>query len=158
MHSLPQNYQKIYAEPYRISEIMENNINNVEYCISNNILQKRLSVLDICYPNSTRSCCFTKAYGRYLEGTGSVFCEESKEKVQLLMEHINSLNTESEEFLNCVEELRLRFFTPREICRLMGFPESFTFPDSISKKQRYMLLGNSINVKVVSQLIKILMD
>lgn len=158
MHNLPHNYQKIYSEPFRISEIIENDTNVEEYHIPNNILQKRLSVLDICYPHSRRSCCFTKAYGRYLEGTGSVFCEENEDKVQSAMEHINNFNTDSEEFLKCVEKLRLRFFTPREICRLMGFPESFTFPEYITKKQRYMLLGNSINVKVVSELIKILAD
>lgn len=158
MRNLPPNFKKIYAEPYRISEIIENDIDIENYRIPTNVLQKRLSILDICYPSSTRSCCFTKAYGRYLEGTGSVFCEENEEKVQSVMEHIKNLNTESKEFLKCVEKLRLRFFTPREICRLMGFPETFTFPESISKKQRYMLLGNSVNVKVVSELIKILVD
>ena len=33
-------------------------------------LSKRAELLDIVNPNSRKSCCFTKAYGRYAEGTG----------------------------------------------------------------------------------------
>lgn len=50
----------------------------------------------------------------------------------------------------------LRYFTPREICRLMCFPEEFTFPEYITDKQKYRLLGNSINIYVVSRLIFLL--
>jgi len=40
----------------------------------------------------------------------------------------------------------------------MCFPESFTFPNTLSLKQQYKLLGNSLNCKVVSALIKYLLS
>lgn len=42
----------------------------------------------------------------------------------------------------------------------MGFPileGKFSFPATTSLKQRYRVLGNSINVKVVSQLVQYLL-
>lgn len=33
------------------------------------------------------------------------------------------------------------------------FPASFEFPDSISTIQRYKMLGNSLNVYIISQLL-----
>lgn len=120
------------------------------------MLQKAVKLVDVCYSNSSRSCCFTKAYGRYLEGTGSVYCPKSEEFVQAVYNELSNLSTDSEQYLNCLRKLEFRFFTPREVCRLMSFPESFDFPVGISKRQKYMLLGNSVNITVVAQLIKIL--
>jgi len=50
----------------------------------------------------------------------------------------------------------MRYFTPREVARLMGFPEApeFTFPDSCANILCYRLLGNSLNVTVVSTLLE----
>ena len=59
-------------------------------------------------------------------------------------------------------EQNLRYFSGTEVGRLMGFPisqnpdqenrkESFSFPDSISLKQQWKLLGNSLNVRVASK-------
>ena len=53
---------------------------------------------------------------------------------------------------------RLRYFTAREISRLMGFPDSFTFPPATSLKQQRRLLGNSLNVKVVAALMQYLLS
>ena len=52
--------------------------------------------------------------------------------------------------------LRLRYFTPREVANLMGFPVEFGFPETTSIKQRYRTLGNSINVALVAQLMRLL--
>ena len=43
----------------------------------------------------------------------------------------------------------LRYFTARELLNLFGFPADYAFPSSISKKKRYELIGNSVNVTVV---------
>ena len=59
---------------------------------------------------------------------------------------------------NPLLRLRLRYFTPREIANLMSFPETMQFPGEISTKQYFKLLGNSLNVLVVSELLKILMS
>lgn len=87
-----------------------------------------------------------------MEGTGSVFCNLSDEEYQKRIIEINN-NLED---LELKRSLKLRFFTPREISRLMSFPAEFNFPDSITTKQRYQLLGNSINVAVVGKLITLL--
>lgn len=138
----------------QISSILENGINDEEYLLGDKILHRHGMVLDICYEMSRKSCCFTKAYGRYVEGTGSVFCGKSEEKLNEI--YGACFGATEEEHLEKMRSLRLRFFTPREVCRLMCFPETFTFPNDISNKQKYMLLGNSINIKIVAELIKIL--
>lgn len=48
--------------------------------------------------------------------------------------------------------LELRYFSPREISRLMGFPEAFKFPAQSTLKQCRNVLGNSLNVQVVGVL------
>lgn len=59
--------------------------------------------------------------------------------------------------------LRLRYFSPSELLRLLDFvkPElkkEFLWPDNISRKSRYRLIGNSVNVRVVAALIGWLCD
>ncbi|XP_017782245.1 PREDICTED: tRNA (cytosine(38)-C(5))-methyltransferase [Nicrophorus vespilloides] len=135
-----------FPKPFEIVDVLENGDVVEEYRLSEKVLNKRGNILDICYGHSTRSCCFTKAYGRYIEGTGSVYCPKSE------AETAEVYNAESKDLLS----LKMRFFTPREVCRLMAFPETFAFPASTTKKQMFNLLGNSVNVKVVSELIKVL--
>uniref|UniRef100_A0AAQ4RJB6 tRNA (cytosine(38)-C(5))-methyltransferase n=1 Tax=Gasterosteus aculeatus aculeatus TaxID=481459 RepID=A0AAQ4RJB6_GASAC len=53
-------------------------------------------------------------------------------------------------------KLKLRYFSPREVANLMGFPQSFSFPQQISTKQQYRVLGNSLNVVVVARLLRLL--
>lgn len=143
-------------EIFPLSNILEKEVDFEIYKIPEKVLQKRVAVLDICYSNSRRSCCFTKAYGRYLDGTGSVFSENSEEKDLEVLNKLTELELSCEQRLQLIRTLKLRFFTPKEICRLMCFPENFSFPESINVRQRYMLLGNSVNVRVVSELIKLL--
>ena len=52
-----------------------------------------------------------------------------------------------------LSELKLRYFTTREISNLLGFPSEFSFPEHLTLKQKYKVLGNSLNVTVVSLLI-----
>lgn len=143
-------------ETFALSNILEKSIDFETYKIPEKVLEKRVAVLDICYSNCRRSCCFTKAYGRYLDGTGSVFSENNKEFDKRVVDQLTDSELSPEQRVELVRSLRLRFFTPREISMLMCFPESFSFPENVSRKQRYMLLGNSVNVKVVSELIKVL--
>ncbi|GJQ73469.1 Mt2 [Trypoxylus dichotomus] len=109
-----------------ISEFLENDLDVVPYLLPEKVLRKYAAILDICFSHSVRSCCFTKAY-----------------------------DPDSEEFVYQLRKLNLRFFTPTEVARLMCFPGNFNFP-KISNKQKYMLLGNSVNIKVVAELIKLL--
>jgi tRNA (cytosine38-C5)-methyltransferase len=57
--------------------------------------------------------------------------------------------------------LQLRYFTPEELLRLfcfegVGSSSTFRWPDSISTKTKYRLIGNSVNVLVVTALIEYL--
>ena len=66
--------------------------------------------------------------------------------------------SEDEAKLAVLRPLKIRFFTPREVARLMGFPEeeAFSFPQDSTRIQNYRVLGNSLNVKVVAFLLGLL--
>ncbi|XP_049951686.1 tRNA (cytosine(38)-C(5))-methyltransferase isoform X1 [Schistocerca serialis cubense] len=143
---------------FSLSHILEKeNADNLSsFKLPNNILLKYACALDIVFPLSKHSCCFTKAYGHYVVGTGSVLSSESTEYVLSVAEKIKSHECESEQCLDLLHSLQLRYFTPLEIARLMCFPPDFSFPIIVNRKQRYRLLGNSVNVHVVSVLITLL--
>ena len=86
---------------------------------------------------------------RYCEGTGSVIQSEGT---------VDNFTKAYRDFVDkedveCLKPLKLRYFTPREISRLLGFPSSLSFPNNVTVKQQYKVLGNSLNVTVVSLLI-----
>lgn len=99
---------------------------------------------DVVHPCKTRSTTFTKAYGSdYIIGTGSFLQTRRLDLTEYAKDDPEVLST-----------LGLRFFDPKEVARLHAFPETFEFPDSVSRTQRYRLLGNSMNVKVVAVLLR----
>lgn len=149
--SLP-NFKSFPEPPPIASYIDKVDLQNENRLLLPDVLKKRFQILDIRTAESINSMCFTKSYGRYLEGTGSVYCPMNRDD---MVERI-SLIEQTEENLEMKKSLRLRFFSPQEISRLMSFPLSFNFPETISERQRYQLLGNSINVAVVSELIKLM--
>ncbi|XP_054262116.1 tRNA (cytosine(38)-C(5))-methyltransferase [Macrosteles quadrilineatus] len=123
-----------------------------DHLLTEDLVKKRLRVMDVVCKDADKTCCFTKAYGRYVEGTGSVFCPLAREVLQKLVT-VKSQDVDDA----TIRSLNLRYFTPREVARLMSFPdERFTFPPNITRQQRYKLLGNSVNVKVVALLLNIL--
>ncbi|CAK9802264.1 tRNA (cytosine(38)-C(5))-methyltransferase [Anthophora plagiata] len=140
---------------YTLQNILEN-VEDSQYLIPRKLLQKRAWLLDIRTSQSDGSCCFTKAYAHYIEGTGSVYCPYSEEIIKEAFLEVSKYDKQSLEVSEILEKLKLRYFTPKEVCRLMCFPEEFTFPEHITWKQKYRLLGNSINVHVVSRLIFLL--
>ncbi|CAH2981451.1 unnamed protein product [Chilo suppressalis] len=147
---------KQYDEPFTLDEILEVDVSD-KFLLKDKFL-KRGNILDICYRDCRRSCCFTKAYSHYLEGTGSVVTEANRDIVQKCYELANNTEVGSDEFIKALKGIKLRFFTPKEILLLMAFPKNYVFPDTITLKQCYRLLGNSVNVKVISELIKILFE
>lgn len=126
---------------------------NEEYLLKSDILLRFHSIMDIVYYDSTCSCCFTKAYSKYVEGTGSVLTEYSKKECEDIFREIN-ICVNNDEKLRLLMKLKLQYFSPKEVSNLMMFPESFEFPDSTTLKQKYQLLGNSVNVYVISILMK----
>lgn len=129
---------------------------NTEYLLSDEILTKRANLLDITHFTSTNTRCFTKAYTHYAEGTGSIFCPMTEKYLKDIFNEIQNNSLSEEEKLVKLKSLTLRYFTPAEVAKLMCFPENFTFPSEMTNKQRYRVLGNSINVAIVGNLIEIL--
>ncbi|XP_011866907.1 PREDICTED: tRNA (cytosine(38)-C(5))-methyltransferase [Vollenhovia emeryi] len=166
LDSLPKSRHSVLAEKrgkinprsgrlcYTLASILER-VEDPRYLLPPEVLQKRSQVLDIRTSESSGSCCFTKGYGHYVEGTGSVYCPFTDETVLLRYNEVGR-ETDSDEKTRILADLKLRFFSPKEVCRLMCFPEDFQFPEHITDRQRYRLLGNSINVHVVGRLIHLL--
>lgn len=140
---------------YTLANILED-VEEPQYLIPTKLLAKRAWLLDIRTSQCNGSCCFTKAYGHYVEGTGSVYCPFSEEIMKETFLQASKYERQSLEVSEILAKLKLRYFTPREVCRLMCFPEEFIFPEHMTRKQKYRLLGNSINVHVVSKLIFLL--
>lgn len=78
--------------------------------------------LDLVEPGDHRSACFIGGYGRRFVGGGS--------------------------FLKTARGIRR--FSPSEVARLLGLPEAFRFPDTLSLEVRYRLLGNGLSIPVAA--------
>uniref|UniRef100_A0A8C5HAL9 tRNA (cytosine(38)-C(5))-methyltransferase n=1 Tax=Gouania willdenowi TaxID=441366 RepID=A0A8C5HAL9_GOUWI len=135
-----------------LEPLMEEHIS--QYLLSPKTLLRYALLLDIVQPTCRRSICFTKNYGRYIEGTGSVLQCCPDNTIDAAFTGFDQCS--DEEKLQRLSKLQLRYFTPREVSNLMGFPPSFNFPKQISKIQQYRVLGNSLNVVVVSKLLQLL--
>ena len=125
------------------------------YLVPDKILQKYAIAMDIVQPSSTHSCCFTKAYGNYALGTGSVLQHSlDSDELAKAFEEYSKLQGEGkiEEAVECLRKLNLRYFAPKEVANLMCFPAEFDFPSSLSRTQCYKVMGNSLNVHVVAVL------
>ncbi|XP_061160606.1 tRNA (cytosine(38)-C(5))-methyltransferase isoform X1 [Syngnathus typhle] len=122
-----------------------------QYLVPSYVLLRYALILDIVKPICRRSICFTKGYGRYVEGTGSILQCDLETEIESVFKNLDQFS--EEEKLQQLQGLKLRYFTPREVANIMGFPKSFSFPDQIPTRQRYKLLGNSLNVVVVTRLL-----
>ncbi|XP_035269850.1 tRNA (cytosine(38)-C(5))-methyltransferase [Anguilla anguilla] len=125
-----------------------------QYLLPPKTLLRYALLMDIVRPSCRRSVCFTKGYGHYVEGTGSVLQSCTDAQVETAFAALDSLTDEQK--LLQLSQLRLRYFSPREIANLMGFPSHFSFPENTTIKQRYRVLGNSLNVHVVARLIALM--
>ncbi|XP_058059158.1 tRNA (cytosine(38)-C(5))-methyltransferase [Anopheles bellator] len=143
----------VAVQPVNIGEITKDSEATESYLLKEVTLKRHLQIMDICTSESTNSMCFTKAYTHYAEGTGSVFSPLSKQEFDNIYQSATKA-VEDDEKLELLRTLRVRYFTPQEVAKLMSFPEYFCFPDSVTLKQQWKLLGNSVNVHVVSFLLE----
>lgn len=108
---------------------------------------------DTVTPDDTRSACFTHSYGTFIRGTGSVLYTgpaHHYDRLQLQSPQDRVFDASWKEGLNL--EQHLRYFSGREMAKLMGFVDTFSFPDDCGPKQQRKLLGNSLNVRVAARL------
>ena len=126
--------------------------------ISADVLKKYAPALDIVSPMSTHSCCFTRGYGNYAVGTGSVLQHETSEDFHRAFRAFTEKKKAGvlDEAVQHLIPLGLRYFAPREVANLMCFPLDFSIPSTVTVRQSYKVLGNSLNVLVVSVLLKYL--
>ncbi len=95
-----------------------------------------------CYVDSF----LIKSYGRFMEGTGSIL---------LMKQDVDRNQSNSDEYV--INHGDVRFLDAKEIANLHCFPRAFEFPAELSQLQKYRLIGNSLNVLIVSVLIKLLL-
>jgi tRNA (cytosine38-C5)-methyltransferase len=143
--------------------------------------------LDVVAPSSATCQCFTSGYGRTVFG-GSVlaseafarrycvpvvekdggpafegrfrvrrdFAAEAAEAAERGGEGAKGLGCSHEEDED--EDVWLRYFSPREIANLHGLDERFALPEALTRRQLYRVLGNSVSVDVVAELLGHLFD
>jgi site-specific DNA-cytosine methylase len=148
---------------------------------------------DIVSPESTHSACFTKAYSRYVKGTGSVLLvagelpvaqaaagvsdgdeggEGEEGEKHSTLHDAKRLRLDAEEgtrlevlddgtnagssWSETCKSLQLRYFSPEELLHMFGFPQSLSYPVTVTRRKMYELIGNSLNVKVAGSLLKFL--
>jgi hypothetical protein len=87
-----------------------------------------IDIQDTALP-ATSSICFTSNYGKCLRGSGS--------------------------FLR-LNDAEVRRFAPAEILNLLGFRKSFNIPDSVSLSKQWKLVGNSLDIDCVKQVLQII--
>ncbi|KAG2382217.1 hypothetical protein C9374_005419 [Naegleria lovaniensis] len=107
-------------------------------------------------PPLKRVCsCITKSYGQtqFLRGTGPLVVLLSDTYLNADLE--TTLHSIDFDNVQSLTELgRIRFLHPIEVARLMTFSPWFSCPSSkLSIKQQYKLMGNSVNVLSVANVI-----
>jgi len=151
-----------YIQSFLIDNIDESNddcneiqykIKMKEYIIPDDIFDKDWAVdIPIVSPFDTITHCFTAGYGRQIhKATGSLLLLDKDRSKSVEEEPIDRSN------ISALKGGKVRRFTPYELVLLFGFTKEFRFPDSISLEHRYKLVGNSVNVNVVSYLLQYLL-
>lgn len=106
---------------------------------------------DVVTLRSTETTTFTKGYGKHAGRAGPVILlsDDGTRRVSEddLGRFPNGLNLGP-------AGRELRWFSDREMLRLHGFPEKFGFPPGVTLRQRFGLIGNSVNVDVVALLLR----
>lgn len=112
---------KPLPRPDRPSRPLADHLDDVEderLYLSAETLAKHRHGLDLVERGDRRSTCFIGGYGQRYVGSGS--------------------------FLKTPRGVRR--FSPSEVARLLGLPESFRFPEHLSLEARYRLLGNGLSI------------
>ncbi|KAF8874456.1 S-adenosyl-L-methionine-dependent methyltransferase [Gymnopilus junonius] len=141
--------------------------NSVEFAIPDRVLEKWGRLFDIVKPFSRRTCCFTRGYTQLVERAGSILQQnEALDTTSTFDQFLEAQSRGDSDAVNILRPLKLRYFSPSELLRIFAFNDpisespkpSFIWPDTLSRKTKYKLIGNSVNVTVVQRLIEYLFD
>eukprot|EP01036_Dinobryon_divergens_P030829 gene30829-40132_t len=150
-----------------------------ELVVPLSVLQKSAAwCFDVRDPQDFTSACFTKAYGKFVRGTGSILLVDrpadfdslpyiedgpsvpEASKSSSSVGDFDSLWFKKLMSNSASEPKVLRYFSPDELLTLFGYETPhFHFPSSIkiSNRKKFELIGNSLNVYVVKKLLKYLL-
>ncbi|RPD59364.1 S-adenosyl-L-methionine-dependent methyltransferase [Lentinus tigrinus ALCF2SS1-7] len=137
------------------------------HAIPERVLEKWGRLFDIVLPSARRTCCFTRGYTNLVERAGSVLqVNEGLDTTRTFDAFLDAQRAGDDEAVRLLRPLRLRYFSPTELLRLFAFLPpatnaslgAFTWPEDISTKTKYKLIGNSVNVRVVTELINYLFE
>ncbi|KAF9255741.1 hypothetical protein L218DRAFT_306185 [Marasmius fiardii PR-910] len=128
------------------------------HAVPGRVLRKWGRLFDIVLPSSRRTCCFTRGYTQLVERAGSIIqMNEDLDTTATFNSFLAKAN--QEEAIKLLHLLKLRYFSPSELLPLFAFEEDafcFVWPQDVSTKSKYRLIGNSVNVRVVKELIEYL--
>ena len=105
---------------------------------------------DVVTLRSTETTTFTKGYGKHAGRAGPVILLTDDGERRVSSERLDRFPG-----LDLGPEGRdLRWFSDREMLRVHGYPDTFKFPPGLSLRQRFALIGNSVNVEVIALLLR----
>lgn len=113
-----------------------------EHALKQEDVDRAKGCLDIVTGSDACCNCFTKSYFKYVKGTGSVVANRPVDK-----------STWDGRLSVDAEGTRLRYFTVDEVARLHSFSSDFKWPENLTKRQKYTLLGNSMSIACVAPLL-----
>ncbi|KAI0668700.1 S-adenosyl-L-methionine-dependent methyltransferase [Trametes maxima] len=137
------------------------------HAIPEKVLEKWGRLFDIVLPSATRTCCFTRGYTKLVERAGSVVqMNGDLDTTETFDAFLKAQRDGDDEAVRLLHPLRLRYFSPTELLRIFVFlppsressRETFVWPGDISTKTKYKLIGNSVNVRVVTELINYMFE
>lgn len=130
-----------------------------ELVVSRDVLAKPFAKgLSFVDRSSRRSFCFTGHYGKVLhKSSGSMFYDPLQTGKCASGE--SGCETHQPLDRNDLQQHHgaIRFFSPKEILNLLGFPENYEYPPNMELKHRYKAAGNSIAVTVAAELLRVLL-
>jgi tRNA (cytosine38-C5)-methyltransferase len=152
---LLQSPQDIAAEEAHLQTSLE---------VPQQVMEDRVSKegrYDIHLRGDHSSACFTKWNGRLPRGHSPLVLVDEAEAGPL--EQRPKVSAQGEGPGMATDHVwrpgvRVRYLSPTEQLRLMGYPDTYSFPEALIFRDISSMIGNSLNVRVVSWLIFLLLS
>lgn len=119
-----------FATSNQLAPFLDTQVDN-ELGLAPDVVKKYIAGLNVVEQQSNVTNCFTSGYGKSMTKSGSYLCEPDGS---------------------------IRRFSPMEVSKLLGFwgihlDKEFVLPTNLTMRQQWKLLGNSVSVFVVRELL-----